>query len=27
VIIENKNSIDGQSYIELRNTHVEYFPH
>lgn len=27
LIVDNKNSIDGQTYIELRNTHVEYFPH
>jgi hypothetical protein len=26
VIINNHRDLDGQSIIDLRNTHVEYFP-
>jgi hypothetical protein len=25
-IVKNRQNIDGQTYIELRNTHVQYFP-
>lgn len=25
-IVANKQYLDGQTYIDLRNTHVEYFP-